>query len=207
MSRYIRTQPIIRKDTENDWAEQFESNLEKSAVQPKRVDDSLFNQINSIMNGKSKHTSVAAAVEDMKERSGLTAYLNKLNKVSEEEDIDSNKKTASKKEEVKDFTPVVIKKFPTIKNTIENHIRDTKGNLSIPAIIEKIKSIHQKDVSDSADWEDERLIFFVSKLNLDAKKNNPTHEVSINLGRKSVNDSDTDPSNTDAFHVLMPFKG
>lgn len=58
-------------------ADQFEANLNKDAVQPRRVDESIFNQINSIMNGKSKFTSVDAAVRDMQDRSGLTAYLKK----------------------------------------------------------------------------------------------------------------------------------
>jgi hypothetical protein len=83
MSKYGRHQSMINRTSdesigEDNWLKQLAKTLEKSAVQPKSVDSSMFDQINSIMNSKSKYPSVAAAVEDMKERSGLKAYLDKL---------------------------------------------------------------------------------------------------------------------------------
>lgn len=207
-NKYIRHQSVVSRHSEgqideDNWLSRFQKSLEKSAVQPRSVDDSLFNQINSIMNGKSKHTTVDAAVEDMKQRSGLTDYLNKLNKVSNQE---VNTKTAQVNSN--DLTPIVIQKSPNVKQTIENYIRDTKGNLPVPAIIEKIRSIHQKDVSDAKDWEDEKLLRFISHLNLKAKQDNPNiYDNHNNLGtRDMMSDSEIDPSNTDAFHALNPVK-
>lgn len=212
MSR--RHSPIISRQAdepieEDHWLKQFQKNLQKGAVQP-RTQNSLFDQINSIMNGKSKYPTVDAAVEDMKERSGLTAYLNKI-KTSEDE-APAKKVTASDNNNVIEKkvkgVPIVIKKCPDIQNTLDNYIRDTKGNLPVPAIIEKVRSIHQADVSDAKDWDDEELIRLVSKLNLGAKKNNPnSYENYSNLGRRDVDsDSDVDPSNNDAFHALTPVK-
>lgn len=214
MSKYKRSQPVIStqsSDRDDYWFKKFEETLEKSAVQPRSVDRSLFDQINSIMNNKSKHTSVEAAVEDMKERSGLTAYLTKLNKTSEEVEISSKKIASDNNQAIDkkvDLTPLVIKKFPSIKNTLENYIKDTRGNLPVPAIIDKIRSIHQKDVSESKDWDDDNLIRLVSKLNLQAKSENPdTFKNYENLGTRDImNDSDIDPSNLDAFHILNPAK-
>lgn len=104
------------------------------------------------------------------------------------------------------MTPIVIRKCPDVQKTLDNYIRDTKGNLPVPAIIEKIRSIHQNDVSDAKDWDDDKLIRLVSKLNLGAKKNNPnSYDNYSNLGRRDV-DSDVDPSNNDAFHALTPVK-
>src|ERR1035437_2611915 len=144
MSKYNRYSSVVSRQSDADidedhWLKQFRKSLEKSAVQPRRVDNSLFDQINSIMNGKSKHQSVESAVEDMKERSGLTAYIKNI-KSENEEAISGKTKTASDENKIDNTTPDVIKKFPNIKTTIENYIRDTKGNSSVPAIIDKIRS-------------------------------------------------------------------
>lgn len=230
MSKYNRHSSVISRQSdagidEDHWLKQFRKSLEKAAVQPRSVDNSLFDQINSVMNGKSKHQSVESAVEDMKERSGLTAYIKNI-KSENEETISGNTKTASNEqaddndltkkhsaeegteEETKKHSrkPDVIKKFPSIETTIENHIRDMKGNTSVPAIIDKIRTIHKSDVSDDKDWDDDKLIIFVSKLNLDAKSNNQDNfHNDSHLGERD-HDVDVDASNTDAFHALMPAK-
>jgi hypothetical protein len=217
MSRYVRHSPIISRQSdesigEDHWFKQFQKSLQKDAVQPK-AQQSLFDQINSIMNGngKSKYTSVDAAVQDMQERSGLTAYLNKINKVSEE--TASAKKVVASDQQPAidkkiDITPIVIKKHPQIQQTLENYINDTKGNLSIPAILDKIRSIHQSDCSDAKDWDDDKLVRLISKLNLSAKTNNPGNYNNYNnLGRQDNSaNSEIDPSNTDAFFALTPAK-
>lgn len=209
MSKYFRHQSVISTNNSDEasgdyWLKQFESSLQKSAVQPREVDKSLFDQINNIMNNThSKYPSVEAAVEDMKERSGLTAYLNKMNKLSVPELSNKTKKTANNKNE-----PLVIQQCPQIKNTIQNYIRDTKGNLPIPAIIDKIMSIHRNDVSNDADWDDENLLRLVSQLNLNAKKNNPTNYNQFNnLGTNTdSNNIEIDNSNVDAFDFANPVK-
>lgn len=211
MSKHNRHQPVISRHIDQDidgdhWLKQFENKLQKEAVQPKTTDTSLFDQINNIMNHRSisKYPSVEAAVEDMKARSGLTAYLEKdFNKVSTD---NKSKKTASDKAD--NTTPAIMVKCPHIKKTLENYIRDTKGNLPIPAIIDKIRSIHHGDVSDAKDWDDDKLIRMVSKLNLNAKKDNPDNFQNYqNLGtREQLSESEFDPSNVDAFHSLNPAK-
>lgn len=190
-------------DRDEYWMKRFEESLQKTSVQSREMDKSIFDQINSIMNGsKSKYTSVEAAVEDMKERSGLTAYLNKI-KVSKEEISNLTTKKASNDSDL----PLVIKKRPQIQHTIENYIRDTKGNLSLPAIIEKIKSLHKRDIADDKDWDEEKLFHYISKMNLQAKKDNPnSYESYNNLGSNNYDGDDIDPSNSDVFHALMPAK-
>jgi hypothetical protein len=317
MSKYQRYQPAITRSSdesisEDHWLKKFEKSLQKGAVQPK-VQQSLFDQINSIMNRTSRHPSVEAAVEDMKERSGLTAYLTKVKRAEVEESDASVVKHASNEQsneivealkvavktsnwrnvgklmadmeliegdpatnamdnivsfkyfhdpELKhvkvpinawnDFTigycegrgmdeertakqleftrkiaekhgkkfasdnneakknkmPAVIQKFPGILKTLQNCIRDTKGNLPLPAIIERVRSIHQGDVSEAKDWDQDDLMYLVSQMNLDAKRNNPsTYQDYSNLGGRDVaSDSEIDPSNTDAFNALMPAK-
>lgn len=202
---------------EDNWLEQLEKQLNKVAVQPARIDNSLYNQITSIMNGKPKYTSVEAAVEDMKERSGLTSYLSNLNKQSS--DTDNKDKIAATLNKINKYvndelkkkaqqTPSVIEKHPAIGSTIQNYIRNTRGNLPIPAIIEKVRSIHSSDVSDLRDWDDENLIKYISRLNLQEKANNPeTYKNHRNLGIYDPSlDSEIDSSNSDAFNALNTYK-
>jgi hypothetical protein len=82
-----RTSPIIERSHDDmekspvlpKWMKDFVHNIEKAAVQPSHQDQSLFDQISSVMNGtKSKYPNVDAAVKDMQERSGLLAYKNKV---------------------------------------------------------------------------------------------------------------------------------
>ena len=221
MAKYTRYQGVISRNSdeglgEDHWLKQFETKLQKGAVQPRSVENNIYDQINTIMNGKSKHHSVNDAVQDMMQRSGLNDYLEKV-KVSEEES--RNAKFAQLKDtnnvmhkevpiEEKGL-PIVIKKCPSIRNTLENHIKATNGNMPLSAIISHVQGIHSKDVSDAQDWEDDNLIRLVSKLNLEAKRNNPgTYEGNSNLGKRDsdTDQADVDPSNTDAFNSLMPAK-
>lgn len=209
MSKYIRHQPVISRNAdesidEDHWLKQFQKSLQKDAVQPRSVDSSLFDQISNIMNGKPKYTSVQSAVEDMKNRSGLTAYLEKI-KTSETSN--ETAKVAASSEKQKKNSPKVLEKKPSIANTIENIIRETKGNLPVIAVIEKVKSIHHNDVADDTAWDDDNLLLHVSDLNLKAKKDNHQSDDSHNLGKTDLsNNTDVDPSNTDAFHALNPAK-
>jgi len=227
MSKYNRNQAVIQRNSEetieeDHWLKRFQDELiGKKAVQPKPIDGFLFDQINSIMNNKSKYPSVEAAVDDMKERSGLSAFLKNLNKISND-DIDNSKQTKVAKNKSKEpgskikkqiplgrRLPVVIIKCPQIKSTLENIIRSTRGNLSIPAIIDRARSIHQNDISEAKDWEADDLLYFVSGENLKTKQQSPDAAIeSSNLGRRndSSQDEDLSTDNNDAFHALMPAK-
>lgn len=216
MAKYSRHQAVISRNSESyidedNWLNRFEKSLQKDAVQPKRVDQSIFEQITTIMNGKSKYPSVQAAVDDMKNRSGLTAYLDKMNKVSNE-DPSIVKKTASDNNGAIDkkitMSPIIFSKCPKVRDTARNYIQSTRGNLPVPAIIDKIRSIHSGDVSEAKDWEDDKLIRAISRMNLEEKsKAHPGNEDYNNLGKEDdTNDSDIDPSNMDAFHSLTPVK-
>jgi hypothetical protein len=219
MSKYIRHQAAINRTSdehisEDHWLKQFEKTLQKGAVQPKSP-QSIYDQISSIMNGNTpKYTSVQSAVDDMMQRSGVSNYL----KTSKEQEISKTKTAADQNdafqkqvpiEAKNNDTPDVIKEMPVIRTTLENYIKATRGNLPIPAIIDKIRSIHQSDISEDKMWDEDKLIRLVSRLNLEAKKNNPAnYENYSNLasGDHDISESDIDPSNNDAFHGLQPTK-
>ncbi len=194
MSYKIQKNSFAKIDEDN-WINRFGESLQKEAVQSVDKDKSIFDQITSIMSGKSKYQSVQAAVDDMMNRSGLTTYL-------------KNKKLNIKKAQPNqkvDSTPIVIKKCPRIADTIKNYIESTRGNLSLPAILNKVRTIHKNDVSESSDWDDDNLLRWISKENLLAKtKNAPVDTDYASLGKNDNlgDDTDIDPSNTDAFNVL-----
>lgn len=213
MSKYNRHQSVISRQSDeafsdNHWLKEFENTLQKTSVQPASRD--LFDEISSVMrNSKSKYPSVQAAVDDMMQRSGLTDYLDNV-KLSEEDTSHQSKKTAQaelpKKDDSK--TPDVIKQKPSILRTLENVIKETRGNMPVPAIITRLHSLHAADVADEGAWEDDKLIRLVSQLNLQAKKDNPgSYDNYDQLGQGDhQSDADIDASNTDAFNILMPAK-
>jgi hypothetical protein len=208
MSKQPRHQSVINRqsdasNSDDHWLRQFEEKLQKTSVQPRG--NNLFDQINTIMNGKSKYPSVQAAVDDMMHRSGLTDYLQTKTSSIEEPDVSKPRKTAQQKDDPK--TPQVIKEKPSILRTLENIIKETRGNMPVPAVISRLHALHAADVSNEGAWEDERLIRLVSQCNLRAKKDNPANYDSFdNLGQgdHSSTERDVDPSNTDAFNALMP---
>jgi hypothetical protein len=211
MSRPSRHQSVVSRQSDADysddhWLRQFEDKLQKTSVQPRG--NSLYDQISSIMNSKSKYPSVQAAVDDMMQRSGLTDYLQTKTSSKDETPAGKSRKTAQSNTDMSKM-PKVIQNKPSIMNTLDNIIKDSKGNLSVPAIISRLRSLHAGDISDDGLWEDDKLIRLVSQCNLKAKTNNPSSYDNFNqLGKNdhSTTERDIDPSNTDAFNALMPAK-
>lgn len=209
MSRY---QTVISREadqSEDHWLNKFK---EKLAVQPKSK-ESIYDQMTSIMHGsRSKYPSVEAAVQDMKERSGLAAYLNSMSKSGETE---GTTKTASDNNSVIDKkipvestnVPIVIIKVPAINKTLENIIHTSRGNSSLPAILDRIMSIHKNDVNEAKDWEDPKLLSFISRKNLEEKSKSDFPSDDNHLGNiDNLSMTDIDPANTDAFYGLNPAK-
>lgn len=222
MSKQPRHQTVISRQSdapysEDHWLRQFEEKLQKTSVQPRGK--SVYDEITSIMNSKSKYPSVRAAVDDMMHRSGLTNYLETVKESQEKIPEETATKTAQDetggfhvppKDKAKmDHIPDVIQQVPAALKTLENIIKDSRGNLPISAIIARLHSLHAKDTADESVWEDDDLIRLVSKMNLEAKKNNPGVFERFDMlgkGEHGTADSDVDPSNTDAFNILMPAK-
>lgn len=204
-----RSSPIINRQTsssyaEDSWFSHLQKSLIKESVKSKKEDSSLFDQINSIMNNtNSKYSSVDEAVKEMQERSGLSAYLNKL-RASEK----INKKIATEIDNTLAKQINVINKYPNIYNTIVNYINDSNGNLPVPAVLEQVKSIHRNDIADPKDWEDPNLIKLISELNQKYRKEHNFKGTEEDLGKidRSNSDIGNDPDNNDYFAGLTPKK-
>lgn len=191
--------PIISRQTygdgpvEDSWLSEFSKHLEKNSVQSRSNYDYLYDQMSSIIRGnKPRYPSVEAAVQDMQERTGLTKYRNQL-KANEK----TNRKVAN--EEIEMF-----KQFPDIKQTIDNYIHDTHGNMAIPEIVDHIRTIHKNDVQDGAMWASPSLLTYIKEKNDLEKENHPDSHNYQNLGKVDYFSDHIDPSNTDALHILNP---
>jgi hypothetical protein len=199
MTRYApRIAPLVQKNSEPSNTEsEF---ISKISVQPYRPEPgpSIADQINAIIHGrKPKYSSVEDVVKEMQERSGFSAHQNKMKVLA-----DRIKEAASNNEEIRAFSM-----NPQIKSTLDNFITDTKGNFPIPSIIDRIKSIHKKDVDDNSVWDDESLIKYINNKSIQVKKDHPDINDTdySNLGHlPNYDEKDIAKSNQDPLHCLMP---
>ena len=186
---------VERRDRLPTWMNEFAENLEKQSTQSKgKADRSIYDQISSIMGTKPKFSSVEDAVNDMKERSGLTAFFKLQSQAQAQEPEKKSKKIK------------ILEMAPQLAQTAENYIEATNGNLPIPAIVDKLRSIHRDDVTDDSSWDDEDFLRFLNNLNIKVKQKHPDQDMSFrDLGKLPIfTNEDSDPSNDDALHGLTP---
>jgi hypothetical protein len=112
---------VISKPSWLDQYAQAMENLEKSSVKSRQEDQSLYDQISAIIGNKSKFSTVEECVEDLKHRSGLTAFL--------------AAKQASDNSET-------FQKSPVLKNFIDNYI-DAHPGSSVESVIQAALKIPQ----------------------------------------------------------------
>lgn len=179
----------MSRKTKNDdsWLLDLSKKLDKKAVQPMR--QSIYEQINNIMNNgaKSKFSTVQEVVDDMKERSGLNAMISKVS--NETGEPNNTHKVANN----------FLDNYPEIINTTINIIESSNGLLPVPAIIDKIRTLHNNDV-DNSFFDDDRYIAFVNKENLRKKSDDNLIENNSNLGKHDEYlDESNEPWNRDMF--------
>lgn len=176
---------MIKKSFENSvldkyWEELLKTNLEKVAVQSKRVDDLLFHKITDVVKSKqSKFSSVEDKVNEMMERSGLNAYLQNNVKLSKKANSE-NKDTQNQNNTIRLF-----KECPQALNTLDNIIQDSKGTLPVIGIIDKLHKLHGRDIHNDALFQDDSLKQFIAQKNLEVKAE---PEESSTLGKNHFKD-------------------
>jgi len=186
---------MIKKSFENSvldkyWGELLKTNLEKVAVQSKRVDDLLFHKITDVVKSKqSKFSSVEDKVNEMMERSGLNAYLQNNVKLSKkansDEDTEANININEKEDSNSNHTVRLFKECPQALNTLENIIQDSKGTLPVIGIIDKLHKLHGRDIHNDALFQDDSLKQFIAQKNLEIKAE---PEESSTLGKNHFKD-------------------
>jgi len=175
--------------TDKLWAEAL-SNLEKQAVQSVDITEKINNIVNNSQ--KKKFKSVAEKVEDMISRSGFDKFKKTI-KVSH---ANSPVEKSENKNAIK-----IFEICPSVKNTIDNICSSSHGLLPIPAILNKVKNIHNSEVADDTLWTDTNFLSYIAKSNLECKVNYGNDQ-SHNLGKIDYNNSDVENASDDVFAGL-----
>lgn len=195
MSKYKNRQEYITTvsgaaSCDNDWANELEKQLEKQAVKSRSVDQSMFEQINSIISGKSKYHSVDAAVQDMQRRSGFLDY--------------QKKKVAGEEKSSKNTKPEIFQKYPHIEETVSNMYSRPTPPMDVNAALEELKRFHGNEVSDGSLFDSNDLAQYLVSREKKTEKNKPK-DVNHNFGKQiNISNEDADISNADPWAALQP---
>lgn len=201
---YGRNTGIISRDLsstdkeynkEPSWFDEFVENLEKNAVQSREKDSSTYDQISQILGKKSKYSSVEEAVQDMRKRTGLEAFLN-----AKAESEKKSKKTAST-----DVEPVIFKSLPKVKIFIDNFVSDRPG-IAIEAVVHALELYFNKDINKE-ELDDDLRSYINNKIQ-EVKSMHPEKNDADNMeiGKLDTNDSSDIELNSDVFQGCMPAK-
>lgn len=166
------------KELDDEFSKKIQEAVSKSAVQSRLSKSDNYNNVLNFFNKKehSKFSSVQEAVNDMMKRSGLISYL---------EDSNSNSPSIkSKVAEIKNITsnlPDLFLNNKNIKQTLDNYIKNTKGNLPIQAIIERLRDIYYSKISQDDLWEDPKLADYIASQNHELSDD--TRDLPMNIGK------------------------
>lgn len=186
--KYNRSIPAISRDnsaTDNDtrspsWLNEFISNLEKSAVQP-RNQDNFYDQLNGIINSKSKYSSVEEAIKDMQVRTGLYDLL--------------NKKANSQ-------IPQIFLQIPQMQSFIDNFVKDRPG-IAVEAVVQALMKINEiKNKIPENDVSDDVKKYISDKIS----ENKALHPEQSNTELGKLDKGTDGNSVDDPFSICMPSK-
>lgn len=147
------------------WIDQYAETVSKYSTRSKEEDASLFNQINSILNGKSKFSTVEEVVADLKRRSGLNAYLEQVKKAS--------------------GLPEIFGKVPAIKTLIDNYTETFPGS-SVEAVIQHC--LKNPQIKQSLPMPDDVPDDVKQYINAKINENSPdrNHSEDMQLGKVNL---------------------
>jgi hypothetical protein len=200
-----------------EWLSRFADSLKagesKSAVEVARIRDqeaqdiSILNQISNLVSGKSsRHSTVDSVVEEMRERTGLNAYLqrrsSKTAKASDEKDNDV-KITIQLPESLSKYESCVEDIVNFIKNTIEN--MHGQG-VTIPQLQHDIlHTFGKRHGLEPEDVLNDEVAQYINNAII-ASHNNVRDEHNPNIGAGVGRTESEDDDGKDAFSILMPAK-
>lgn len=186
------------------------SRQQQTAVDQARSRQSIVNQVNTLMSNPPRYATVDDAVADMRERTGLNTYLNKV-KASE-----SKKKILKLRNAVATIMdlgqtdiPSCLEKYNIndkliefIRNTIENgHGLSAK----VPHLqYEMLRNFESNYRLQPQDVFNEEVAEFLSNLILEAQSQLPPEESNSHIGIGLGRNEEPDPEDQDYFSGLQP---
>lgn len=197
-----------------DWLDSFARKIEEVSKSPttaveaarSRDQQSILDQISSIMSRQARPSSVEDKVQEYQDKIGLKEYLRRM--ALSKENV--QKKVAQ--DDIQEL-PEAFNKFPeNLKNDIKTFIKnkcDTHhGNIQVPALVEEVSRTFRQRGVQPQDINDMQFEKFISDQIMSAKSRNPSFEENNhNLGRGvGLDNSDIDSGNVDVFEGLNPIK-
>lgn len=186
-----------------DWLDAFAENYaeatkiapDKTAVQVARErQQSTYDQISSIVGNTFQHATVESKVQEMQERTGLTAYLQSMASMTPEEG-------AQKILDV--FAQFGPKMQEDLMNFCKNKIAAHRGQISIPAIQHDLLATFRQHGIQPQDVNNEDVARCISGLIVDELKMNPPTDVSSTELGKVDNLEEDDNESADFFKGLQ----
>lgn len=169
MYKIGRQLPSIQRESnssDSPWLDAYLEQL-KQGAQSLQSSYSIYEEINAIIgNAKPKFSSVEEAVKDLRERTGLSAFL------------DAKKAIAFIQNE-----PEIFKKIPEIKIFIDNFIDDHPGT-SVDSVVHdlmKIEDIRQK--LNGAELDESVKIYINNKLGEVQADSTDHNQVNHDIGK------------------------
>lgn len=197
-----------------DWLSDFveaqaKSEKSETAVDAarKRNSQSYLQQIVNIIGNPPRYATVEDAVQDMRERTGLNAYLDKMKTA----DNGESKKKVNKSASEKCVLPESLSKYKDvaedIENFVQNNINNTHGLAStVPQLQYDILSVFGLRYGiESQDVMNHEVAKYLNDCILEAQKNlNSSNKIPASIGdgvgRVDVDDYD----DQDAWSGFMP---
>ncbi len=204
---------VFEYDTSDrvSWLDRFADRVAKkdktpvTAVEAGRLRNkaNLMDQIQSIVGGKTRYSSVENAVRDYQERTGLSEYLRRV------QSGQNNGQTKTAYTLPSSFSQYNKNVQDKLISYINNTIETNKGYISIPALQQDIKQLFRNDGVQAQDIDNLEVAKFLNDLIILRQRDNNSHDVNnLNIGKdvgtKNVED---DGSNTDFFKGLLPNNG
>lgn len=194
-----------------DWLDRFARDLDKKNSEPKsavevaraRNNQSIIDQINSIVGNKPRHSNVESLVQEMQERTGLKEYLQRNSASQTQSKVAALPEQNEKKVILENLNNKLREK---IINFIKNRIETHRGLVSLPAIQEEIISTFKNEGAQPQDINNPEVANFINQVIIDERRKTPSLDTNDgNLGRGvGVQEMDDDGANSDFFRGLMP---
>ncbi len=201
------------------WLQNVSNMLAKqheSAVDQSRVRANMINQVNNIMRNPPRYATVEDAVQDMRERTGLNEYLQKVKTADRGSDgllteAAAKNLVAEIKKKIANDVPSVLNKYTNdavedITSFVQNNIENSHGlAASVPQLQHDILHIlgpkYKLQAEDIMSGEFAR---FLSQFIFDAQSQISPNNRTPNLGKDVGRTIDDDDESQDYWAGMMP---
>ena len=186
-----RSMPSVsREGSSASWIDDFLGNLEKESTKSQsQAQRSIYEDISAIIgNTKSKFSNVEEAVQDLKERTGLTALL----------------KVKASLEQNTYKEPEIFKHIPEMKTFIDNYT-EARGGTSVLSVIHELmknNSIRDK-MPEGTDIGDDVQAYISRKIGETLSHSPDLNQVDLSLGKV---DQSAPATTDDPLAICEPFK-